>query len=542
VIHGLGPRRGIAFRLLVCTVVLVLPLCLEGSAWSQGEELPGPGTAEPILGEQSEITRRSATPRPVLAGPVDAEKYRLGPGDLLSLEYGGKAFDSRFFVVDGEGRVGLPNLGVVLVAGNTLSEARADILKHLRAYLPGATLDLRLIEPRTFRVYVLGEVKQPGSAEVMGSARALEAIERAGGLTENASRRNIRIIRRDGAVVPVDFDRFDRTGDWDANPFLEDGDRMIVPLVIERMGIFGSVPRPGGYEFRSGDSLSTAIRLAGGLLPEARPDSVLVLRFHGSQGLDSLYVNLEENAGSGAAILLQADDRVFIHPQPQWHPSRQVSITGEVNSPGVYAIHEGTDHVSDLVRWAGGVTPQAARRNVRLERRLPATDQDVEFDRLNKLSRGEMTNSEYQTFRSKLAVRQSAYLIDFSGGSPKPPTSDVLLRDGDRIDVGRLELAVRVDGSVKNPGLLAFDERRSVSDYIKMAGGPTRRANTGDARLTRAGTGNTLFARDAETIEPGDFIWVPEKKETSFWSVLRDIVLVSGQVATIILVVDQLNR
>src|SRR5262249_55349045 len=175
--------------------------------------------------------------------------------------------------------------------------------------------------------------------------------------------------------------------------------------------------------------------------------------------------------------LLQADDRVFVRSEPQWRPTRQVTITGEVRFPGTYAIQEGQSRVSDLMRWAGGFTPSAATRNVSLGRNLAPGTEDVEFDRLSRLSRAEMPNSESQTFRGKLALRQSVYLIDFTAGAPRPAEADVMLRDGDRIDVPRLELAIRVDGSVKNPGLVQFDEGRSTSEYIRLAGGPTTRAD-----------------------------------------------------------------
>src|SRR5206468_10503356 len=151
-------------------------------------------------------------------------------------------------------------------------------------------------------------------------------------------------------------------------------------------------------------------------------------------------------------------------------PIRQVTVSGEVQAPGTYAIEEGKSRVSDLVLWAGGFTPKAAPRIVRLERNVVGTASDVEFERLSRLTRAEMTNSEYQTFRSKLAVRQSAYLVDLSSGRPAPPEADVPLRDGDRIDVPRLEPAVRVDGSVRNPGLVTFQGGWSAAEYIKMAG------------------------------------------------------------------------
>jgi polysaccharide biosynthesis/export protein len=492
------------------------------------------------LGGPESTSERTALSRPALAGAVDPEHYRLGPGDVLSLEYGGKALDAKTLNVDAEGRVRVPNLGLVLVGGRTLTEAREEILKRLRSYVPGADVDLRLIQARTFKVFVTGDVRQPGTQQVVGSARVLEAIEAAGGTDSIGSRRNVRVLRRDGRVAVADLVRFERTGDWDSNPYLEDGDRVIVPVAADWIGIFGSVALPDYYEFRAGDSLRTALGIAGGTRPEARLDSVMVIRFHGAQFLDTLYSNVVGVADP--SIPLQADDRVFVRPKAEWRPKRQVAIAGEVRFPGPYAIEEGKSRVSDLVRWAGGFTALAAERNVILRRNLPAASSDPEFERLSRLSRGEMTNSEYQLFRAKLALRQSAYLVDFSSGMPRPLETDVFLRDGDVVDVPRIEMAVRIDGNVKNPGLVDFVAGRSVDQYVWMVGGTTKRADWRGARLTRAGSSTSLYARDVKRVEPGDFIFIPEKKDTSIWTVMRDVIIVTGQVATVVLVVNQLGK
>lgn len=546
-----APRVGGGARRLVPALLMLAALCCAprpALAHEQAQNDPDAphgyaGTEGGVPGESLDERRPLSTGR-VLAGPVDPATYVIGPGDVLSLEYGGRAAGSSLLTVDSEGRVRVPSLGLVMVGGRTLAAARADIVKRLQSFLPGAILDVRLLEPRAFKVFVLGEVRQPGVVEVVGSARVFEAIAAAGGEDSTASSRNIRLLRKDGRVVSVDLARFLRIGDWESNPFLEDGDRVVVPVVLDRVGVFGAVAHAGTIEFRPGDSLATLIRLAGGALASARPDSIQILRFRGASEIDTLYASSDPSlSGSGEPVLLQPDDRVFVRGKAQWHPERQVTVGGEVRFPGPYAITEGVTHLSDLIHWSGGFTSQAALRNVKLVRSDHGGQLgDAEFDRLSRLSRGEMTNTEYQTFRSKLAVRQSGYLVDYSTGAPRPPEADVLLRDGDHVEVGRLELAVRVDGSVQSPGLIAYQPDRSVGDYIRLAGGPAHRGNVNDTRVTRAGTGSTLFARDVRVLEPGDFIWVPEKKDTDFWAIFRDVIIIAGQIATVVLVVHQLSR
>ncbi|HEV8481414.1 MAG TPA: polysaccharide biosynthesis/export family protein, partial [Candidatus Eisenbacteria bacterium] len=123
-----------------------VPLMAQPSAANPlGDVLPmSPANAE----SSAEASRALRATRPALAGPVDPRFYRLGPGDALSLEYGGKASGSLPMVVDAEGRIRIPNLGLVRVGGMLLQEAREDIVRRLKPFLPGATMDLRLIQPR----------------------------------------------------------------------------------------------------------------------------------------------------------------------------------------------------------------------------------------------------------------------------------------------------------------------------------------------------------------------------------------------------------
>ena len=160
---------------------------------------------------------------------------------------------------------------------------------------------------------------------------------------------------------------------------------------------------------------------------------------------------------------------------------------------------------------------------------------DIEFERLSRLSRSEMTDAEYQTFKTKLASQQAAYIVDEAELARGRGDFDVLLKDGDLVVVDRALPVVRVAGEVQRPSLLEFQAGRAGRDYINLAGGYTQRADGGKVRLTRAGSNQTIYLREAKVIQAGDFIWVPEKKDINFWGVLKDVLLVSGSVATIVI-------
>jgi protein involved in polysaccharide export with SLBB domain len=194
--------------------------------------------------------------------------------------------------------------------------------------------------------------------------------------------------------------------------------------------------------------------------------------------------------------------------------------------------------VADVLARAGGLTESAARTRIQVFRPLVSAGKprDIEFERLSRLSRSEMTDAEYEIFRTKLASQEATYVLSYSDLYDRANPHDVQLRDADVILVDRETRAVRVDGQVLRPSLVEFAPGRSVDQYLRLAGGPGQRAWLSRVRITRAGSSQTLYSRDVREVEPGDFIWVPEKKDISFWSTFKDVLAVAGAAATIVIV------
>ena len=108
---------------------------------------------------------------------------------------------------------------------------------------------------------------------------------------------------------------------------------------------------------------------------------------------------------------------------------------------------------------------------------------------------------------------------------------------GDVVRVDPVVASVRVAGEVRRPGMVEYAEKRSVAEYVKLAGGYSNRAYAGRRLVTRSVTGQTLRAGDVPSIEPGDMIWVPTRPDRSLWVDFAALITVAAQVATIILVV-----
>jgi polysaccharide export outer membrane protein len=471
-----------------------------------------------------------------LAGAVDPVTYRVGPGDLLMLHLWGRVSRSIPLEVGPEGTVLVPGAGPVDVHARTLTEVRDDLLQRMRGQFKGVEMDLRLVRPRTFRVYLTGQVKEPGPVLASGAHRVGDVVA-AGMLLETASRRRIEVRHADGAREFCDLELFLQTGDASLNPWLRDGDVIQVPTATDFIYADGAVARPGRYELGVRDSLLTLLHLAGNPVPAAQVSNVLLVHFRNPFVPESIWVNLEDVFSRRMNPPLDDGERLYVYYIPQYHLQHEATVIGEVRRPGVYPIFEGRTRLSDLVSAADGFQPAADLSAIHVHRRsMLAVEKDPELERLLRLSRNELTATEYEVLRTKLAGLREDHRVDW-GRLLVSRDLDLLVRDGDMVRVERLVSSIRVDGEVRRPGILNFIRGRSVEDYVAKAGGYTNRAWRGKVRVIRAVTGQTLLARNVRTLDPGDFVWVPEKPDVTAWDHSRDILTALAQIATVVIAI-----
>lgn len=470
------------------------------------------------------------------AGPVDASTYVLGPGDVLQLELWGRLTRTVLFEVSPDGKVFLPGAGAIAVAGKTLAWAQGRTSELIAESFKGVHADLRMVRLRTFRVYIAGLVERQGALDVTPVTRASEAVS-AMVLATGAGRRNIEVRRRSGARLRLDLDSFDLAGRQDLDPVLEDGDVLVVPRGVEFASLRGAFKNPRTFDLVHGDSLGTLVRLAGGFLPSASRDRALFVRFTSATERESSWLSVPAIESGAANPTLRDGDALFAFFVAGYHDVSSVEIYGEVMHPGTYPIAMGKDRLSDLIQWTGGLRPTANRSSIYLVRTSESVGHDVEFDRLLRMSRSEMTESEHAAFRTRLAEQKNVFRVDYDLVAKSKRESDPLLRTGDIVRVEPLFLTVRVDGEVKRPGLVDYSPLRKWQDYIDLAGGFTDRAAIGAVRVSRAGTGQVIKVGSAKTIQPGDFMWVPERRDLDSWALFKDLVTIAAQLSVIVLAV-----
>jgi len=512
----------------------------------------------------SSLKARAASPAnpdagPPIEGRVDPDTYRVGPGDEFAFRHS-DLLDPKILRVGPAGEILFPDAGAIPVAGLTLRQAEAKVREALRAYVRGKGLVFSLYRPRRFRLPVLGEVGRPGIVTVTAPVRASEAIEAAGGIAWGGARRGI-VVRRGADSLRVDLVRYATAGDLSGNPLVFETDVVFVPASGRYVEILGAVAHPGRYDLVPGDRVSDLVSLAGGALPQAALDRAELERFDSMGSASRRTILLSAEAGLGRAgedPELSELDRIFIPARSRYREGAVVEVVGEAAHPGPYAIREGVDGVRSILERAGGFTEFADLSRATIERRSDAATRDTAFLRLAEGRQDILTEEERRYVKLRARERDavsadlSRVLASADPGSlaSDPPGgakvaqagSDVALFDGDRIVIPRRFPSISVQGEVRSPGLVPFQEGRRPEDYVREAGGYTDRADKGGTRITVARTGQQMKTKDSGSLRAGDTVWVPSKPPRSGWATFRDVLTTAAQIATVYLVIHQATK
>ena len=262
------------------------------------------------------------------SGPLTGEvggNYILGVGDELVVSFQGATNDSRTVRVDREGRVVAGQLRPIRAAGRSLGAVRSDLAAETRRTLLGTEVYVSLGSVRAITVFVGGEVERPGQYRMTSLGDVATALARAGGVRRSGSLRSVRVIRAGGGTATVDLYGLLGIG-TPSSVRLQDGDRVVVPVIGGTTAIAGGVARPGIYELRGSTTLDELIAYAGGALrPRGYKAAISRIAPDGSES----FVRV---SGGGQAII--AGDAVQIVGGSAGGALNRVVLRGYVLNPG----------------------------------------------------------------------------------------------------------------------------------------------------------------------------------------------------------------
>jgi polysaccharide biosynthesis/export protein len=305
--------------------------------------------AEEAAGRSLQVYgRRLFEEVPTTFAPIDhiavPSDYVIGPGDELQIRAWGKIdLDSRL-IVDRNGQISLPKVGIVIVAGLRSDQLESRLRSSIGNLYKDFELNVTLGRLRSIQIYVLGSARRPGAYTVSSMSTLVNALFASGGPSATGSMRHIQLRRNDQLISDFDIYNLLRHGDKSHDVHLLPGDVIYIPPVGPQLALLGSVNEPGIYETRGDTTVAAALEDAGGLTNLAGTDRVLLERIedHRSRRVDEFGLD----ANGLQRVVKDGDVLRFFALSPRFENA--VMLRGSVAEPGRYAWREGM-RISDLI-------------------------------------------------------------------------------------------------------------------------------------------------------------------------------------------------
>lgn len=397
------------------------------------------------------------------------------------------------------------------------------------------------------RVEIKGSVMRPGLYAIGDSMSTLrELISTADGLMEDAYMERALLYRQTDdlslEVIPVDLAGL-MTGTV-ADVKLNKNDLFVVSSIHElndrgNVIIEGPVSRPGSYAYADKMTVNDLILMSGGLLQGASTSRVDISRriidpesMKPTDATAHVYSFALENGlaiADGAEFVLQPYDIVEVRYSPGYQVQKMVTVKGEVLFSGNFALRRRNERLSDIVKRAGGLIDGAYIKGASLSRRM--TDDEVLAR--NETLRLAMQGSSDSISIEKLNLSDRYNVgIDLDKALSNPGSYyDVVLREGDVLNVPEQVTTVKIAGEVLFPNTVNFVPGKKLKYYIDQAGGYGNQAKKSKVFIVYM-NGQVTKAKGSSPIEPGCQIIVPSKPKRDGMK-LAEILAISSSLASL---------
>lgn len=481
--------------------------------------------------------------------------YIVGLGDEIQLTMWGSVDADLRLTVDRSGRIVIPRVGPVVVAGVRHADLNELLTRRVGQTFKNFQLSATLGRLRSIRFYVTGFVVNPGAYSVSSLATVMTGLAQSGGPSAAGSFRNIE-LRRNGQTI-ARFDLYDLMvrGDKRGDVSLQGDDVLHVGPVGPQVALIGSVNRPAVVELKPNDTVDNAIAYVGGLSVVADARRIAMERL--SERNDRRVTELVLPRDGGEKVVNGDVLRAFNSVSaalPQEKQFKRVRVEGEVARPGDYVMAPAST-LMEALQAAGGLTSQAYLFGTDFTRESVRRMQEAQYERALRDLETEFARSsssqKINSADSALAVGQNQIntarlierlrtvkptgriVLDLTPASRDLPT--LVVEDGDRISIPARPTAIGIFGSVYNGGSYLYKPGASVDDMVKLAGGPTAGADKSSLFVIHA-NGSVTSARSINSgwlsigssmsaiqALPGDTIFVPEEmNKTTFIQEAKD--------------------
>jgi len=320
---------------------------------------------------------------------------------------------------------------------------------------------------------------------------------------------------------------------------------------VQLVSVSGAVRAPGTYPLTKGSSIATLINAAGGLADSAFLQVAELRRLTEQLNGEIVSEYIDINLGARTDdrnLTIQSRDHLTIRNIPDWSPTDEIIVEGEVTFPGRYRIKQ-NETIAEVVARAGGLTSDASPESAIFTRESLAVaeaEQAAQFTREIQTAFATRLLTEETTSQSMSDVNEviealkategiGRLLIDLPSALSGDRNANIVVTDGDRLIIPKISNTVTVIGEVKRAGTHTFQDELSLDDYIDLSAGFTRRADDGGIYVVK-GNGSVVnlerdlwrFTSNDAGLDPGDTIVVPintqYKESLASWREITQIV------------------
>lgn len=381
------------------------------------------------------------------------------------------------------------------------------------------------------RVEIKGAVWRPGIFAIDSNLMLKQLIAKAEGLKGDVFGNRISVYRLmpdlTTKLIPLDLSDSDKT----LNFKLQREDIVTVSSTFDitedyNFSIAGEIKSPGTYAYKTNTTVEDLIIQAGGLLESASCANIEVARRIKNDTstktinkiADIFKFSISKDlklSDSASSFILGPFDQVFVRISPAYSSQKLVLIEGEVVFPGFYSISEKNERVSDLIKRAGNITPEAYVNGARLIRELTSI-QKIQLGELKKLKSRVGDSTE---LTSVLADRESTLSVNLEKIMKHPGSDiDLVLQKGDVLKIPKNPQTVGLNGALLYPTIVRYKKGQKLRKYISDAGGFSDIARPSKVYVVHLNgsvykTHKILFFNSYPRVEPGAEIIVPVKKE-----------------------------
>ena len=380
------------------------------------------------------------------------QNYVLGPGDNVKVDIYGASQASNVYTISPDGDITISGYGPVNVSGLTMAQAQAKLRGTLGSRYSSSNIKAGLGQTRTITINVMGEVQAPGTYTLSAFASVFHALYMAGGVSEIGTLRNIKVYRNGRLISSVDVYDYILNGKLTGNIRLADNDVIVVGPYDCMVEVTGNVKRPMYYEMKKTESVSSALKYAGGFTSDAYTKSLRVTRKNGNK-------MTVFNVGEFDMTSFKVSDGDIVSAETIiTRYENMVEIKGAVFRPGMYQLGGDITTVGTLLKACEGVTEEAFTNRAVMHR--------MNTDRTLKVISVDVKGILAGTTPDISLQNEDVLFI---------PTKSEMQNDR----------TLTIHGEVMYPGEYHYADNETLEDFILQAGGLKETASTVKVDVSR---------------------------------------------------------